>query len=134
MTPNLAGHDNDHVGKAYTLRPSVQLCSATVLFSSTHPNSARHKARWTHSGSCDTQKLDTLLRRSCPSLQLHPYPKVLAPRSGSARSREQQAAPSSGRVRNPWLGLWQDARSVLSESCLDLGSKALLGYESLGSE
>lgn len=61
-------------------------------------------------------------------------PKVLAPRSGSARSREQQAAPSSGRVRNPWLGLWQDATSVLSESCLDLGSKALSGYESLGSE
>lgn len=43
------------VGKeAYTLRPSVQLGSATVPSSSTHPNSARHRTRWTHSSPCDT--------------------------------------------------------------------------------
>lgn len=127
--------------EAYTLRPAVQLSSATVPSSSTHPNSADpfstiHKAHWTHLGPRDTQKLDPLLWRSCRSLQLHPYPKVLARRSGSARSREQRAAPSSAprRVRNPWLGLRRDATSVPSEWCLDLSSRALSGYESLGSE
>lgn len=130
------------VGKeAYTLHPAEHLGSATVPSSSKHPKSAdpfsvRRKARGTHSGLRDTQKLDPHLRRSCPSLQLHPYPRVLAPRSESARSREQQAAPSSAphRVRNPCLGFGRDATSVPSGWCLGLGSRALSGYESPGSE
>lgn len=48
----------------------------------------------------------------------------------------QQAAPSSAphRVRNPCLGFGRDATSVPSGRCLGLGSRALSGYESPGSE
>lgn len=140
--PSSSGTRLRPVGKeAYTLRPAMHLGSATVPSSSTHPKSAdpfsaRHKTCWTHSSPRHTQKPDPLSRRSCPSLQLHPYPRVLAPRSRSARSREQREAPSSAplRVRNPCLGLERDATSVPSGRCLDLGSRALSGYESPGSE
>jgi hypothetical protein len=70
------------------------------------------------------------------SLQPHPCLGVLARRSGSAGARSQLAAGSSApsRVRNPWLGFWQGAMSVLIGRYWDLGSGALWGCENPRSE
>lgn len=111
---------------------------------SAHPNSADpfcqpDTARW-HPPGCLSHFRSLPLACGAPVLpallQPHPCSGVLAPRSGSAGSRWQRAGsgPAPRRVRNPWLGLWQDIMSIQIGWTLDLGPRVLSGRASPGSQ